>query len=122
MIADEKLRKIATSLWERSQANEVEWKRHYNSRTGVDYLEVRFPKSTIRVLSVSPTTEPDFVTMQVCNEEGTLISQLKAEEDGDDWELLSGLYSEALRYATKWDEVLSDVEKAIATPGKIGEG
>jgi hypothetical protein len=44
----------------------------------------------------------------------------KPEEGKSDWELLQGLYAEALRAATRWDEVLSDVERAIAKPGRIG--
>src|SRR5260370_851169 len=120
MIPDEKLREIARRLLKRTQAHEVEWKRLMLPGSG-EVLTVVFPKSQIRVLFRSPKTEPDFVVMEVWNEHNALISHLKAEEGDDDWELLSGLYSEALRSATKWDEVLSDVETAIAKPGKIGE-
>lgn len=120
MIPDEKLRAIAARLLQRSQANEVEWKLPPLAENGEE-LHVVFPKSQIRVLFRSPETEPDFVVMEVWSDGGALISRLKAEEGGEDWELLRGLYSEALRVATKWDEVLSDVETAIAKPGKIGE-
>jgi hypothetical protein len=120
MIPDAKLREIATKLWQRSQANEVEWKRFFLSGSG-EVLQIGFPKSQIRVLFRSPQTEPDFVVMEVWNTGNALISYLRAEEGDDDWDLLSGLYSEALRSATKWDEVLNDVESAIAKPGRIGE-
>ncbi|MBI1918924.1 MAG: hypothetical protein HYS12_29900 [Planctomycetes bacterium] len=120
MTPNAKLRDIATKLLQRTQLNEVEWKRSF-LEGDEEVLHVVFPKSQIRLLFRSPATEPDFVVMEVWNERKALIAHLKAEEGDDDWELLSGLYSEALRSATKWDEVLSDVERAIAKPGKIGE-
>jgi hypothetical protein len=125
MIPDRKLREIAMKLWEKSRANEVEWKReilpgpHSDLETG-EYLSVDFPKSQIRVLYRAPQTGPDFVAMQLRSQNGVTFSELKAEEGETDWELLQGLYAEALRAATKWDEVLSDVERAIAKPGRIG--
>jgi hypothetical protein len=125
VIPDRKLREIAMKLWEKSRASEVEWKREIlpgppsDLDTG-EYLSVDFPKSQIRVLYRAPQTETDFVAMQLRNQDAVLLSELKTEEGEADWELLTGLYAEALRAATRWDEVLSDVEMAIAKPGRIG--
>src|SRR5713101_1372061 len=107
MIPDDNLRAIATRLLKRTQANEVEWRRVMLPGSG-ECLRVVFPKSEIRLLFRSPETEPDLVVMEVWNKSDALISHLHAEEEGDDWELLRKLYSEAFRSATKWDEVLRD--------------
>jgi hypothetical protein len=100
MIPDRKLREIAMKLWEKSRANEVEWKREIlpgppSDLEAGEYLSVDFPKSQIRVLHRAPQTEPDFVAMQLRNQDAVLISELKAEEGETDWELLTGLYAEA---------------------------
>jgi hypothetical protein len=120
MITDDDLRAIALKLLTRSRLREVEWKMDYEAMAGGDFLEVHLPKSIIRLMFRSPRTEPDFVLLQLCNEKGNWVAQLKAEEGDEDWKLLRELYDQANRYVTGWDEVLGDVQQALQQPGKIG--
>jgi hypothetical protein len=44
----------------------------------------------------------------------------KLDPDGS-WRLLHDLYSAVHRHVAGWDKVVKDIEKAIASPGIIGE-
>jgi hypothetical protein len=120
MIPDDRLREIAKQLLARTRANAVEWKVDSDNTAGGAFLLLVLPHSQIRILSFSPKAEPDRVVMQVCNEAGRRVAELRADEGDEDWELLRQLHDEAYRYATGWDKVLSDIEDAIFKSGKIG--
>lgn len=84
-----------------------------------------------------PYAALDYVALHIRNTQGTVVESWKVNEPDDedydqngnyrdsqgyeDWKLLSGLFHEVHRRATGWDRVLSEIEKALAGQGVIGE-
>ncbi|MCH8924250.1 MAG: hypothetical protein IIA67_14015 [Planctomycetes bacterium] len=115
MTTNEKIKEFATQLLEKSRANEVNW-RAFKAKI---YL-VRFPSSALLVWFCVPTTEPDYVSIQILNDQGERVAEWSVYETDDDWNLAHGLYLDAERCVKGWDETLADVEKALSTDGPVG--
>jgi hypothetical protein len=120
MIPKEELHAIAHQLQEKTRANQAEWKIARDDLAEEEVLQLGFPRSMVRLFLRSPNTEPDYAVLQLCNAKGERVAELRAEEGDSNWDFLRSLYEEAHRYATGWDEVLTDVQQAIRKPGKIG--
>ena len=133
MISEDKYREMARRLLEKSRANEVGWKVVVPTdlfskpnappslqRRSKAAFQVTLPKSKIVLTFVSPPTESDFILLSILGTDGVEVDSWKIEEGTPDWELAMNLYSDARRVTGGWDDILKDVEQAIAKEGVIG--
>ncbi|MBY0458928.1 MAG: hypothetical protein K2V38_16440 [Gemmataceae bacterium] len=98
--------------------------------------ETVLPQSRIVVTYTIPRATADYITLELQNASGVTVDSWALDEpdwgdpqnplppeaadpDGD-WQRLAALFREVHRRVTGWDKVLSDVEKALASPGPIG--
>jgi hypothetical protein len=80
---------------------------------------------------VIPRADADYISLEFHNPDDLIVDSWSVSEPDDndptadelvpDWQLLRELFMEVHRQATGWDQVLSDVEKALATQGPIGQ-
>ncbi len=124
MNPEEKLKALARGLLEKTRARQVNW---VPTRDKDREYTVVLPHSWIRLHYVNPRALPDFITLAFYNAEGVLVGALKAEEpdpeeqgSNPDWDLLNSLFTEVHRSAAGWDRVVEDIEKALASPGPVG--
>lgn len=126
MIPQDKLRKVAERLFEKSRKNQVLW-RHY----GDDCFKVVVGQGAVTVEYFSPPTDPDYVSLQVFGP-GTNVpvgEWIAAKPAGEDntaesvagWTLLLSLFNEAKRIVTGWDAVLTDIENALSSDDVVGD-
>jgi hypothetical protein len=94
------------------------------------------PKSRVVLTYGVPRAYPDFVTVQFLNPDGVVVDSWTVEEPdwgGEDdpkppsvadpdgnWEAAAGLFRAVHNRATGWDEVIRDIETAVASPEPIG--
>lgn len=119
MIPSDKLIGILQRLLDKSRSNQVNWQPGTEGGQFSAFF-VKLPRTTIRVSSYSPETEPDYYCVLIENERGDVVGSYTAYENDDEWILLHDLYSEAERYVTGWDHVLHDLELEISKEGPIG--
>jgi hypothetical protein len=113
MIPVERARLTAKKLLEKTRADQVKWEKDSGQRFGASFV-MAFPKSSIRLTFISPTAEPDTITLYFFDENGSSVGSWSVEEGSEpDWQLLNDLLAEANRSATGWDKVLEDVERAL---------
>ena len=105
-------------LLEKSRVDEVNWQPAPSRAEGA-YV-VRFPRSGIAVQYHVPRTAVDWISIDFQNEREEPAQRFRVEEGDSEWEIARALYAEAERSATGADEILADIEQAIARPGKIG--
>jgi len=122
MISDEQARKIVERLLERTRAQQVNWRPDEDQAEDgeVTGFYVLFPKSSITVSFNSPVAEPDTIDIAFRNDSDYIVKRWVVEEGDPDWSLVRSLYDEAGSCVLGWDGVLSDIENAIDTGGKIG--
>lgn len=132
----EKFRAICRNLLAKTKARQVNWIRNQAKtdppETGYFVL---LPESRVMIAYGLPLADVDYVSLRLQNAKGETLDSWTVEEpdfdsehdsidtadpDGN-WRLLSGLFKEVHLAATGWDKVLSDVEKALASPGPIGQ-
>lgn len=86
--------------------------------------EVHLPHSRLVLTYGVPRAEPDFISLQLQNADGTTVDSWTVddpESEGDaDWRLLRELFNAVHLVVTGWDAVLSEVEAALASQGPIG--
>ncbi|HET6575678.1 MAG TPA: hypothetical protein VFG68_18910 [Fimbriiglobus sp.] len=123
-IPHEWFRTNAQALLAKTRAGQVNWVKR--AETEPRY-EVVLPHSTITLSYTSPRVEPDFITLELFNENDLRVGSWSADkpdpDDGTpspDWVLLNALFDEVHRSVTGWDKVVSDIEQALAKPGRIG--
>lgn len=120
MISDEKLRHVLNTLLKRSQEDEVAWTSEFGQAKGTKTYAVVLPKSQIWIGLLSPPHESDFIAVRVMDAQGEISKEWQVREDETDWDLFSGLWSEADRCVTGWDKILDDIESSLEQPGRIG--
>jgi hypothetical protein len=119
MIPVERLRPVITRLLEKSKKDEVQWT-DFGTKQGIPEYRVFFGEASLGIGYYSPPTEPDVVTLWVYNASNELVTQWIVSDGQDDWGSLRELHLEAQRSATKWDQVLGSIEKALESKGPIG--
>lgn len=94
------------------------------------------PHSRVSLTYTVPRAAADTISLQLENPDGVAVDTWAMEEPdwGDpenprerdevdpegDWDLLYGLFEVVHRRVTGWDEVVNDIEQALAGPGPIG--
>jgi hypothetical protein len=121
MFPTDKLIAVLAALLERSKRDEVRWARAGDSGFGGGGAFVQFPKSAIELEYHSSTHAPDLIRVYVRDENGALVTTLDTEEHRENWDLILGLWNEALRITTGWDRTLQDIERAINSQKIVGE-
>lgn len=125
IIPTDKFREIATEFLGRTKSGQVAWEpdeKYENS-----YV-VRLPKSTIAISQqpvqsayIVGATPSEFV-LGLRDANDLRIGEWGADNNtGPDYQVLADLYREASRVATKWDEVLDDINKAMKSNSPIGK-
>jgi hypothetical protein len=122
MSTETKLKTLARGLLDKTKAGQVNW---IQDREDDKSYKVILPQSRITLRYTVPRVEPDFITLAFYNADGVIVGALKAEEpepdeSNPDWELLNSLFTEVHRSAAGWDKVVTEIEKALASPGPIG--
>lgn len=137
MIPKDHLRKLARKILEKTQAKEVAWTASDSAiETAADSggtnvrCELILKESSVSVTYRSPLAEPDEIRFEVnellgpnnATPVGSFAAQRVETSDNDyaDWELLRDLYFEASKVAYGWDYILSEVEAAVNSSGRIG--
>ncbi|MEX2187346.1 MAG: hypothetical protein WD875_11145 [Pirellulales bacterium] len=116
MIPQEKIREICERLLAKSRTNRVNWLQYGENGYGV-----RFSAGGIEIGFYSPPTEPDEIRVSVTNPDGRTVGQwLVSQDDDEQWPLFWGLYQDAERCVSGWDQVLNGIEAAIGSEGTIG--
>lgn len=119
-----------------TQALPGEVRRPRNQAPRDTTYEVLLPQSRIVLSYGVPRVEADFVSFQLQNPDGVVVDSFAVDEpdwgDADnptdpeevdpegDWRLFHGLWTEVHKQATGWDKVVSDVQRALTSGGRIG--
>jgi len=114
MIPREKLENIIFELLDKTKANKIPWEEREDEFRR-DHYRVLLPNAEIKLYFASPETEPDFVSFLFNRQDGKTVGSLQVNEGDDLWPTAKSLYEEVDRIVTRWDEVLDDVEKYLAT-------
>jgi hypothetical protein len=137
-IPRQTFRQIARTLLAKTKAGQVNWVRKPIMSQGPDTTyEVILPESRIELTYGVPRAEPDFISLRLKNPNGVAVDSWTVDEpdwgDAEDpnpaeeadpegeWRLLYDLFTEVHRQATGWDKVVSDIQRALAESGSIGD-
>jgi hypothetical protein len=128
---------MAEGLLAKTKARQVNWVLVPNREEPPAYsYQLLLPDSRITLTFTVPRADLDFITLRFQNTEGVIVDEWRVEEpdyDPDeigslekadpngDWRLMKELFGEVHRQATGYDRVISDVEKALAALGRIGQ-
>ena len=127
IIPEKKFREIANGLLERTKSAQVNWEPDEKFE---DSYVVRLPKSTIAISQQSAGTgalkfvgtPSNHFVLGLRDANDLQISEWEVAAEAEiDYRLLGELYREASRVATKWDEVLEDIERALQSKQRIGQ-
>jgi hypothetical protein len=120
LVPEEKLREIAAKLLERTRAGEVAWEPDDKYEQS---FAVTLPKSKIAISYRPQRQDPAVYLLSVRDPNDVEVGQWSVlTGKADDSRLMADLYQEASRGATKWDEVLKDIDTALRSKGQIGHG
>lgn len=137
MIETERMRGIAKRLLEKTKLRQVNWIPDATDDTKEHGCTLILGKSVLVLRNFKPKAEADSIKL-VLVKTGSEIryasiasfesyvgdaiteAQYDSDQQREDSELLTELYSEATKVAYKWDEVLADIDGALARPGKVG--
>jgi hypothetical protein len=128
----QKFRVYAQDLVKKTKVRQVNWRAKLtHSDVPETTYEVLLPQSRIVLRYVIPRASPDYIALEFHNSDDLIVDSWSVDEPDEDdpttdeiapdWRLLRELFMEVHRQATGWDQVLSDVEKALATQGTIGQ-
>lgn len=137
MIETERMRGIAKRLLEKTKLRQVNWIPDPPDDEEEHGCTLILGKSILILRNVKPKAEADSIKLTLVKT-GLELSpssiasfesyvsdtipdaQYDSIQQREDSQLLTELYSEATKVAYKWDEVLADIDGALARPGKVG--
>lgn len=134
MIEIEKMRTIAKRLLEKTKSRQINWIPQLPEELGCVLL---LDKSILTLRNIKPKAAADSIQLTLAGLDSEVRAgsiaifesivgdnipedQFDSVQEREDSELLSELYSEATKVAYKWDEVIADIDGALARPGRVG--
>ena len=76
---------------------------------------MKLPASSVLLAYSSPPTEPDFISLALCNAKGEAAEGWQVNEGDDDWKFMQEFFH-AVEYQVKGvDSLLKDVEAFLQT-------
>jgi hypothetical protein len=110
MIKDE-IRSILQSLLERTEAKQVSWTIYFEgSDAELDDYIVSFPNSSVNIFK----NVDGSIRANILNGNGNIVAWISSDQNDTNFSLLGALFDSAKESATKIDETLEDLKRALA--------
>ncbi len=126
MIPRGKVLEVLNSLMKKTRANEVNWQpsgvnEHiYVVNFQNSYLSIEGTVNKNNQLIGDMKDSYEVRIYRSVDNSDTLVARYSFGPTDSDRALVSELYEQAGRVATGWDQVLEEIEEAVAHPGRIG--
>lgn len=110
MIPNEEYFRIVRGLREKTVNGSAKWDSTENSRKK---YSLRLPASKVVLHYRIPDTEPDYILLQLCKLDGTVVGEWKVYEGDADWKQAFELFQAVERQAGGWEEVVKDIDNFL---------